>query len=1218
MEELKKKVEDLADQNAKLKEKCIKESNKRDLENKEINRQIEEQKKEIQELNEKSEKLEVKVEELEKTLKEVSERLASALATANETEGEGDDESQPASGDIHRAAGSVWSTTCTRSRRTAKSSIRRADSRESTWASGISDGFTDKEVTQMKKLLYNKDRIERACNIVVKGAQKEIEEIEKNENENLRNDFKGWVEKFLSIKLGIKLKIIHARVVGGRDRVIIAKLENEDDKRKIMTNKSKLKGSKIYIESDLSFEDRRKQEEIKKWCYDRRVKGWKVKIGVGRVCVNNQWIKWEDKESIRKIEYEEAKNDVVRLRREVPEIAVNRVENNQKKGDERGERGGESSRTEVIVEINDRNKGIDREFRIEELDKETRIAINKRARKNLIGNGTKKNAIGEETRNKEINNQKLGLGKKRVLFWNVRGLLGKDMDFWNYVVKNDVVSLSETWIEKKRFDYVKTILPHEFEWEIIEARRKCKEGRASGGFVIGVRKDLIGSGHTRTIEIEEGLVKTEIISAEESFTFWSVYNSKNTEKIMEKLEEIEVNEEGKIIIGGDFNIRIGEKGRHIVLSGKEDYIYRKSKDKKCSNNWEKIVDLCEGKGWKILNGNTQGDRDGEFTYIGDNGVSVIDYVMVNDELWDEDLEFRIEDSIDSDHAPLVLEIKSEEHEKIYQNYTEEKKEIWKKMTIWNEESIKQFKEKTKDLCNKLVEKKEDSVEDRWKDTKEIIGKAWTIERKKIRKRKLGYKIWWDKNCSILKRRAKEKYKRWKKGKMQKSHYLAAKKDWRKTCKEKERKWKEEQLVELKNLKNENQDKITGEKRKTETERKDEEKIIEAEIRAAWKSLKKKKTPGWDDIPNEAWIYGSEEINNKLIAIIGKIWDGEEIPDSWKTGVIVPIFKKGDTNDTNNYRGITLLPTAYKIYAQIIRTKLVKEVEEKKLLPEGQAGFRKGRSTLDNIFILDHVIKRAKRKKEKLYALFIDLKAAFDTVNRRKLWTILERIGVSKYLTERMKGIYEETRVRVRTTDGTTEDFWTELGLRQGCVLCPILFCLYISELEKMFKVRNVGGIKIGNSRIWTLDYADDIVLLALNREAMLDMISTLRLFLDERDLTLRFTFNAQGNYKNHIKELKKKGITAVKEVWGLGERAIKGDIGRREMLFNYLVRSVIEYGVELWGWEERKELENILLTYWRWVLGLDFCTARYLIYREIDIEKMKGRWGIRALEFEKK
>ena len=128
---------------------------------------------------------------------------------------------------------------------------------------------------------------------------------------------------------------------------------------------------------------------------------------------------------------------------------------------------------------------------------------------------------------------------------------------------------------------------------------------------------------------------------------------------------------------------------------------------------------------------------------------------------------------------------------------------------------------------------------------------------------------------------------------------------------------------------------------------------------------------------------------------------------------------------------------------MIRSRLVEEVEEKKLLLECRAGFKKGRSSLDNIFALDHLIRKTKKNKQKLYASSIDLKKAFDTVNRKKLWEILERIGISKYLIEGLKCMYEKTRARVRTEKGLTEDFWIELGLRQGCVLSPILFCLYI-------------------------------------------------------------------------------------------------------------------------------------------------------------------------------
>ena len=76
-----------------------------------------------------------------------------------------------------------------------------------------------------------------------------------------------------------------------------------------------------------------------------------------------------------------------------------------------------------------------------------------------------------------------------------------------------------------------------------------------------------------------------------------------------------------------------------------------------------------------------------------------------------------------------------------------------------------------------------------------------------------------------------------------------------------------------------------------------------------------------------------------------------------------LYKKGEVNNVNNYGGITLLSTAYKLYSEVLRRWLIKEMEEKKLLPEGQAGFRKGRSTLDNIYIVNHVSQKAKIKKE---------------------------------------------------------------------------------------------------------------------------------------------------------------------------------------------------------------------------------------------------------------
>jgi len=398
------------------------------------------------------------------------------------------------------------------------------------------------------------------------------------------------------------------------------------------------------------------------------------------------------------------------------------------------------------------------------------------------------------------------------------------------------------------------------------------------------------------------------------------------------------------------------------------------------------------------------------------------------------------------------------------------------------------------------------------------------------------------------------------------------------------------------------------------------------------------------------------VKKGLTEVIQKVWNEVKIPEEWRTSIIVPLYKRGDPNVIPNYRGISLLCTAYKIYTEIIRRRLVEEVEEKKALPESQMGFRKGRSTLDNIYILNHIVQREKMKmkeEKKVYALFIDLKAAFDNVDRGKLWRILEEKQISGYLIEKMKNIYARTEAAVRVKNGLTRSFKITKGVRQGCVLSPILFNLYIADLDKYLAKRNIGGIRVGNERIWSLAYADDIVLLAKNKTALQDMMDTLKKFLKDRKLELciektkliifnskgknkwervkwrnkeietvtkfkylGFTFNRKCDYTDHIRDICRKGRIAANRVWGLGERICKNDFCRRWMLFKYLVMSVMAYGVEIWGWEEKKDLKKVMLDYIRWIYKIDFCTPRYVITRELCIDKLKIGWGIRALNYE--
>ena len=176
-----------------------------------------------------------------------------------------------------------------------------------------------------------------------------------------------------------------------------------------------------------------------------------------------------------------------------------------------------------------------------------------------------------------------------------------------------------------------------------------------------------------------------------------------------------------------------------------------------------------------------------------------------------------------------------------------------------------------------------------------------------------------------------------------------------------------------------------------------------------------------------------KIVKRITEIFNKVWKGEEFPERWKEGVISPIFKKGDREKVNNYRGITILNTAYKIYAMVLEKRLKEELEKNHIIPEKtQAGFRSGRSTTDNIFILNYVSNRETQKKGgKLYTFFADLSAVFDNMDRVKLQNIMKRMEISKRLRMRIGEIYKETRNTIKVNGEMSSKFWTTKGGKTG-------------------------------------------------------------------------------------------------------------------------------------------------------------------------------------------
>ncbi|XP_068987611.1 uncharacterized protein [Bombus flavifrons] len=129
----------------------------------------------------------------------------------------------------------------------------------------------------------------------------------------------------------------------------------------------------------------------------------------------------------------------------------------------------------------------------------------------------------------------------------------------------------------------------------------------------------------------------------------------------------------------------------------------------------------------------------------------------------------------------------------------------------------------------------------------------------------------------------------------------------------------------------------------------------------------------------------------LWEMLKKIWNGEGIPDDWRKGVTCPIYKRADKGAVKSYRGVALMDTAPRNYAEILHERLKVAIEDK--LGECQFGFRKGRGVIDAVYVLNHIIdKQWSGERGKLYVCFADLKAAFDRVNRKKLGEIMKEWG----------------------------------------------------------------------------------------------------------------------------------------------------------------------------------------------------------------------------------
>jgi hypothetical protein len=255
---------------------------------------------------------------------------------------------------------------------------------------------------------------------------------------------------------------------------------------------------------------------------------------------------------------------------------------------------------------------------------------------------------------------------------------------------------------------------------------------------------------------------------------------------------------------------------------------------------------------------------------------------------------------------------------------------------------------------------------------------------------------------------------------------------------------------------------------------------------AIKKLKNGKAAGVDDIQAELLKYGGDELIRRITTLCNKIWTTGEIPEDWCDGIIIPIPKKGDLRDCNNWRGITMLSVPGKVLCSIILDRLKVSVDKK--LRQHQAGFRTGRSCCDQIFALRQILERITEMNCKLHVNFIDFRKAFDCVHRPSVWNIMRCYGIPAKIVDIIQRFYNNSRCAVRSNGQLGEWFQVVTGVQQGCILSPLIFLLVMDWVLKRSLDDSKCGIQwVNGGQLTDLDFADDIAVMDDTWQGMAEM-----------------------------------------------------------------------------------------------------------------------------------
>ena len=253
-------------------------------------------------------------------------------------------------------------------------------------------------------------------------------------------------------------------------------------------------------------------------------------------------------------------------------------------------------------------------------------------------------------------------------------------------------------------------------------------------------------------------------------------------------------------------------------------------------------------------------------------------------------------------------------------------------------------------------------------------------------------------------------------------------------------------------------------------------------------LKNRKAPGPDNITNEILKHFSVRATKNLLSpIILAATEHGLLPAVWRSSNVKLLWKnKGSSSDVAMHRPIALTSNVRKLAERII---LQKMIDSMKPLHPAQCGFRHNTSTADASLLLSSIFEQQNSEEKPLYVAFLDIKAAFDTVDRSILWPILARYKLPHPTIEIIKRLFDFNCSQLLIQNAKSDPIPLGTGLLQGSILSPVLYAYFINDLIYKLEKEHTNPVTLINKPLASLWFADDSALIAQSPEDLQGLLN---------------------------------------------------------------------------------------------------------------------------------